>query len=121
MREISSSSRRRGSATRSATSRSRAWDCRRAPSRRVEPPRSVRYLGGLRRVAQRLEHFLDMEGVGGSIPLAPTRFPRSAGRHRGTLRALWSLATLVALALPLPCGTAGAQALRPLGPLDDGV
>ena len=62
-----------------------------------------------------------MEGVGGSIPLAPTRFPRSAGWHRGTLRALWSLATLVALALALPYGVAGAQALRPLGPLDDGV
>ena len=28
-----------------------------------------------RRVAQGLEHLLDMQGVGGSIPLAPTIFP----------------------------------------------
>ena len=62
-----------------------------------------------------------MEGVGGSIPLAPTRSPSfSAGWHRGLVRVLRSFATLVALVLAIT-GAAGAQTLGPLGPVDDGI
>jgi hypothetical protein len=66
-----------------------------------------------------------MVGVGGSIPLAPTRFPQicslRAGWHSGlVLPTLRSVASFACGALLIAGSAVHAQTLAPLGPLEEG-
>ena len=103
--------RRRGCATRCRSCATSAWGCRtrrRAGHRRVArirlpPPAPVAILAGLFRArSSAVEHYLDMVGVTGSIPVAPTTMVRTTHPARPTRSPCPSSPCLTAASAPTP-------------------